>query len=93
MNTGRLRRILAAAIVLALLLALLPAGAAHAAQTQYIVKLKTSDAPFEVVSEAEMERLDRLGLLEWYETCFDPACLQEAAAAADRGEEISIEIV
>ena len=67
MNTGRLRRILAAAIALALLLALLPAGASGDAGQRYIIKNRASDAPFEVVSEAEMERLDRLGLLEWYE--------------------------
>ena len=74
-NAGAvLARVLAAAALLAVLLALVPNGAVNAAGTQYIVKYKAScawlaedGAPFEVVTEAEMKRLRALGLLEWYE--------------------------
>ena len=74
-NAGAvLARVLAAAALLAVLLALVPNGAVNAAGTEYIVKYKAScawlaedGAPFEVVTEAEMKRLRALGLLEWYE--------------------------
>lgn len=49
--------------------------AANRMGTDYIVKykecavwmLEDSNVPFDVVSEEEMQRLDRAGLLEWYE--------------------------
>ena len=74
-GTGKvLRRALAAAAVLAVLLALAPNGAVSASQTDYIVKYRAScawmtpeDAPFDVVGEEEMLRLRALGMLEWYE--------------------------
>ena len=74
-NAGAvLARVLAAAALLVVLLALVPNGAVNAAGTEYIVKYKAScawlaedGAPFEVVTEAEMKRLRALGLLEWYE--------------------------
>lgn len=44
-----------------------PAYAADGAGTDYIIKYKDSAVPFEVVSEAEMRRLQNAGRLEWYE--------------------------
>lgn len=61
---GRLRRLLAAALVCAGFACALPA---RAAGTNYIIKYKNGVTPFEVVSEAEMRRLNDSGLLEWYE--------------------------
>ena len=73
-----IRRWLTAALALTVLFAAAPARAAGDADggTDYIVKYKSAaarlmdgggGAPFDVVSKAEMERLDRAGLLEWYE--------------------------
>lgn len=69
-----LRLLAAAAVLPALLLALIPGGAAAAPETEYIVKYNSAaaglmgdGAPFDVVSEAEMRRLRGQGLLEWYE--------------------------
>ena len=69
-----LRRALALAALLAILLGLTPHGAADEQSTEYIVRyrdpaaLSAEDgAPFDVVSEAEMKRLRSMGALEWYE--------------------------
>ena len=66
------RAVLAAALALALLSGTLSVPAEGSEKT-YIVKYKSSacpeagDAPFAVVSRREMLRLDRAGLLAWYE--------------------------
>ena len=59
--------LLAAVLILSALSASVSAPAEAEGETDYLVKLKTSDAPFAVVGEGEMRRLDRAGLLEWYE--------------------------
>ena len=67
--------IFAALLAAACLLNALPAFAAEYEGPDYIVKYKESTAylsedvgvPFEVVSRSEALRLDREGLLEWYE--------------------------
>ena len=59
---------------LAVLIAWFPPLAA-AGKTDYIVKLKSSDRPFALVSAGEMRRLDRAGLLEWAEPDGDAVLL------------------
>ena len=68
-NTARqLRRVLAATVLLAILLCLIPKGTARDAGTQYIVKYKASaGAPFDVVDGTELQRLLSRDALEWYE--------------------------
>lgn len=72
----RLSRVLQAALLIAACLSnAVPAFAAENGGPDYIVKYKESAAwrmeddgvPFDVVKEAEALRLDRAGLLEWYE--------------------------
>jgi len=66
--TGRIGIcVLAAILLLTILSASAPVPPEADGTTAYIVKLKTSDTPFAVVSEGEMRRLDRAGLLEWAE--------------------------
>lgn len=66
--TGRIGIcVLAAILLLTILSASAPVPPEADGTTAYIVKLKTSDTPFAVVSEREMRRLDRAGLLEWAE--------------------------
>ena len=72
-NRRALRRSLVFPVLLAFLLALAPNGLAGAGGTEYIVKYRDSAArltdgsPFDVVSEAELNRLRRMDVLEWYE--------------------------
>lgn len=88
-NMTGVRPILLAALVLLVLSFLLPARAAGTAGKDYIVKYKDSaaalmgddsPAPFDVVSEAEMRRLDRAGLLAWYEEDGEAFLLDEEPA-------------
>ena len=69
------RALLAVLLTAACLMSAVPAFAAEDVGTEYIVKYKESAAwlmrddglPFDVVSKAEALRLNRAGLLEWYE--------------------------
>ena len=65
LNRHLRRSLLSALLIAACLVFAVPAFAAGT--TEYIIKYKDGGAPFEVVSEAEALRLDRAGLLEWYE--------------------------
>lgn len=103
MKLRKLNRILCRVLAIALLLTLtgfLPGRAAHAAETEYIVKYRASarrgaaqlrsaasDAGrVEVVGEEEMQRLERAGLLEWYEPD-GWAVLLDGAAGSSHFEE------
>ena len=74
-NRKQFLPMLAAALALTILSGLIPVRAVSDKENEFIVKYKESAAwlmeddsvAFEVVSEQEMKRLDRLGLLEWYE--------------------------
>ncbi len=74
--------------MLAAMTAHIPVCAADSAGTDYIVKYKEgavwmqedSGVPFDVVSGEEMQRLDREGLLEWYEPDGEMTLLDEPAA-------------
>ena len=72
---GRVRRALAAAVLLAVLLCALPLPALCASEPDYIVSLRDGDAPFAVVREREMLRLERAGRLRWYEPDGDAVLL------------------
>ena len=85
------RQILSAVLILIFLTALLPARAAGQSDREYIVKYKDSAAllaeddspsPFDVVSEAEMLRLEQAGVLEWYEEDGDAILLDRSPEGA-----------
>ncbi|MBR3640912.1 MAG: S8 family serine peptidase [Oscillibacter sp.] len=81
------RALLAALLCAACLINAAPAFAACGAETSCIVRYKDGAAreeddglPFDVVSEAEALRLDRAGLLEWYEPDGELELLEETAS-------------
>ena len=86
--------VLAAALTLLMLSSLFPAQAADTDGQEYIVKYRDSavrlmgedsPAPIDVVSEEEMKRLDRAGLLAWYEEDGEAFLLDPAPFAELQG--------
>ena len=79
---------IAAVLIVVSLVNGVPASAASETETEYIVKYKESAAwlmeddsvPFDVVTEAEMNRLRSAGLLEWYEPDGVMTLLDETAS-------------
>ena len=79
---------IAAVLIVVSLVNGVPASAVSETETEYIVKYKESAAwlmeddsvPFDVVTEAEMNRLRSAGLLEWYEPDGVMTLLDETAS-------------
>ena len=90
------RTVFALLLALSLLCGAAPYCPADASETDYIVKY-SADAgpvglhPFDVVSEREMRRLDRAGLLEWAEPDGD-AVLLDTLPLYDPGEQWNLDM-
>ena len=86
-----LRRSLLSALLIAFLVSTVPAFAAGT--TDYIIKYKDGGTPFEVVSEAEAFRLDRAGLLEWYEPDREMTLLDGGTPLCDTEEKWDLAMI